>query len=435
MATKAELDRLEISRLFNRFGFGPRPGEFTQALSSGVRVTQEKLIVQPPREVVENQYDDVRPRDLGPRPAQGGFALVEFSNEMRAQNIALPLWQLDQMVLSDYPLHEKMVWFWHGHWATSLSKLNYALPMFKQNLTFRKYALGNFAELSEAMLTDGALQYWLDGQENTAKAPNENLARELMELFVLGVNKYSEDDVKALARILTGYQVVRYNGNVTFNPRRHDGAPVTLLGTTQVFTSEGAVRYLTERSDAQTFITDRIWFRLISSSEGAPTSLDRSTFNSRDTFSFLNSLARSSVMRDEKYAMVKSPVEWFVGSCRALALTPSQTKKPTALMKQLEKLAQLPFYPPNVGGWPAGELWLTSASSQFRLALAAQLVSEADLTPLISTAAKSRARYLADLLGVYQWSDRTESALIAARTEPMRMLQLALCAPEFVVGA
>lgn len=435
MATKAELDRLEISRLFTRFGFGPRPGEFTQALASGVRATQEKLLVQPPREVVENQFEDARPRDLGPRPAQGGFELVEFSNEMRAQNIALLLWQLDQMVLSDYQLHEKMAWFWHGHWATSISKLNYALPMFKQNLTFRKYALGNFAELSEAMLSDGALQYWLDGQENTAKAPNENLARELMELFILGVNKYSEDDVKALARILTGYQVLRYNGTVTFNPRRHDGAAVNLLGTTKVFTPQTAVRYLTERSDAQTFITDRIWFRLISSSENIPASVDRSAFDSRDTFTFVNSLARSSVMRDEKYAMVKSPVEWFIGSCRALALTPSATKKPLAILKQLEKLAQLPFNPPNVGGWPAGELWLTSASAQFRLSLAAQLASEADLTPLVSTAAKSRSRYLADLLGVYQWSDRTESALTAARNEPMRMVQLALCAPEYVVGA
>lgn len=434
MATKADLDRLEISRLYHRFGFGPRPGEFVEALSAGVRSTQEKLITVPSREVSENPFLESRPRDLGPRPAQG-FDLVAFSNEMRAQNIALPLWQLDQMVLSDYSLHEKMVWFWHGHWATSLSKLNYALPMFKQNLIFRKYALGNFAELSEAMLTDGALQYWLDGQENTAKAPNENLARELMELFILGVNKYSEDDVKALARILTGFQVVRYNGVVTFNERRHDGAPVNLLGTTQLFTPASAVGYLAARSDARNFITDRIWFRLISSTEPLPTTVDRGTFESRDTFAFLQSLARSSVMRDEKYAMVKSPVEWFIGSCRALALTPSKSKKPQSLLKQLEKLAQVPFYPPNVGGWPAGELWLTSASAQFRLALAAQLATEADISELIATPAKSRSRYLADLLGVYQWSPRTESALAAARTEPMRMVQLALCAPEYVVGA
>jgi len=100
------------------------------------------------------------------------------------------------MVLSEHPLRERMTWFWHGHWATSYQKVDDALPMYIQNQTLRKFALGNFADMSRAMVNDGALIFWLDGQTNTIKAPNENLSRELMELFTLGVNRYFESDVR-----------------------------------------------------------------------------------------------------------------------------------------------------------------------------------------------------------------------------------------------
>ena len=124
--------------------------------------------------------------------------------------------------------------------------------------------------MTKAMLNDGALQFWLDGQENTVKAPNENLGRELMELFTLGVGRYTEDDVKSISRALTGYQVVRNNGTVTVNQNRRDKNPVTLLGTTTTFTGDSLAEFLVARDDSAQFIAERLWYRFISTTGNSP---------------------------------------------------------------------------------------------------------------------------------------------------------------------
>ncbi len=125
-----DLKRLETARLFHRFGFGPRPGEFEAALKNGVEKTRSELLAKSKNEIV------VTPpvlTDLGKRPEPNSSDIAEFSKNMRAQTTSLSKWWLDQMVASENQLHEKMVWFWHGHWATSIGKVNYALPMYHQN--------------------------------------------------------------------------------------------------------------------------------------------------------------------------------------------------------------------------------------------------------------------------------------------------------------
>jgi uncharacterized protein (DUF1800 family) len=220
--------RLETSRLFNRFGFGPRPGEYAQALIDGTTVTRKKLLTVPAIDVGEAAVKEPEITDLGKRPELNTAEIASFVVAIRSQTQQLILWWLDRMAASDNGLTEKMTWFWHGHWATSIEKIKHPLPMYKQNKTLRAHCLGNFTDMTKAMLNDGALQFWLDGQENTIKAPNENLGRELMELFVLGVNKYTEDDVKSISRVLTGYQVSR-NGDVAINQNRRDKSSVTLF--------------------------------------------------------------------------------------------------------------------------------------------------------------------------------------------------------------
>ena len=138
-------------------------------------------------------------------------------------------------MLADYPFVERMTWFWHGHWATSISKVTYALPMKIQNDTLRTHALGNFKDMSRAMVRDGALIFWLDGEENVAYSPNENLGREFMELFTLGVGNYSQSDVHQAALGFTGYNVDQTSGAVTFDPKLHDNDKVSVLGKRQVF--------------------------------------------------------------------------------------------------------------------------------------------------------------------------------------------------------
>jgi uncharacterized protein (DUF1800 family) len=431
----AEQERLALSRLFHRFGFGPKPGEFERAVKSGFEVTKKNFLTKPSIEQLGMDLAPITVDNLGPRPTPGTFANTEYQIKQRSQIKEMTLWWLDQMVTTDYSLNEKMTWFWHGHWATSIEKLNYALPMYKQNLTFRNNALGNFATMSKAMYDDGALQYWLDGQENTAKAPNENLSREFMELFTLGVGRYTEDDVKALARVFTGIQVQRTNGVVAFNPRRHDSSAVTLLGTTQVFTEDQAIDLLVARDDSSRFIYERLWYRFISSTETFPVNYKRDAFANRDIHSAVSDLVSSPHMYSPQLAMVKSPIEWFVALCRALKITPSAMKNVNALTGGLQKLSQVPFAPPNVGGWPAGELWLTSASAQFRLTLAQAVLKNTDLAELKAVTPGQRVKYLQDLLGVYQWSKRTSDALTIARNEPERLFLLAINSPEYVVGA
>lgn len=428
--------RLETSRLFHRFGFGPRPGEYAQAISAGVEATRNALLTVPPVDLGAAAVVEPEITDLGKRPPGGSKELIPFSIALRFQSQQLVMWWLDRMALSDHGLTERMTWFWHGHWATSLQKLNYALPMLNQNKTLRTYCLGNFKDMTRAMINDGALQFWLDGQDNTLKAPNENLGRELMELFTLGVNNYTEEDVKNISRSLTGYQVVRSNGTVTVNQARRDKNPVTLLGTTQVFTGETVADFLVAQDNCGTFISKRLWHRFISSTEDMPTTFfAKNAFAGRDISAAVKAMAGDAAMRDERYAMVKSPVEWFISACRALELTPTQLKTPNQLINYLDKLGQVPFSPPNVGGWPAGEAWLSSATAQYRIAFAGWLIKQSDLRALIEIPKASRVTKSADWLGVAEWSPRTQTALRSSLNDPAQFALLALCSPEYVVSA
>jgi uncharacterized protein (DUF1800 family) len=291
-------------------------------------------------------------------------------------------------------------------------------------------------DVYKRQVQDGALQFWLDGQENTSRAPNENLARELMELFILGVNRYTESDVKELARALTGYQVERSSGAVTFNQRRYDANTKTILSRTNSFDAISSANYLVDQSNCQLFIAERMWHRFISSqiplSKGSGV---ESAFSQRDISSLVSAISDTSVLTDTKYSVVKSPVEWFISSCRALSVTPSQVTNPNKLLGYLDKLSQVPFNPPNVGGWPTDEAWLSSASAQFRFLFAQWLIKQGDLSPITNLSRGQRVDAIADWLGIAELSDRTKFALQDAANDPRRIILLAICSPEYIVNA
>ena len=431
-----EKNRLEITRLSNRFGFGPKPGEFSANLKAGLKKTQSKLLAIPEIDTGFNNIKDPTLSDLGPRPKPNSAGVIDFAVARRNQQADLTLWWLDRMVLGNYGLKEKMTWFWHGHWATSINKVDFPLVMYKQNQTLRGNSLGNFKTMSRAMINDGALQIWLDGQTNSVNSPNENLGRELMELFTIGVNRYSEDDVKAAARALTGYQVVRSNGEVTINQRRRDTNPITILGTTNTFTGESLSDFLVDRPDCENFIAERIWYRFISSTEPMPANFEaKKAFSNREIYPAITAAAKSDLLANSKYELVKSPVEWFVASCRALEIVPSKLETSERLFNYLDKLGQVPFAPPNVGGWPAEAAWLSSASSLYRIDFANWLIKRSKLQALKSIPVGNRVTESQNWLGVYQWSERTKSTLNSVSSDPEQFALLALCSPEYVVSA
>lgn len=425
-------DRLVISRLVHRFTFGPKPGQFQRLLRGGVAHAPTALLRSPVHDPGLRGLREPSLSDLGPFPAAGSPTRAQFVRSLNQQADDLVLWWLDRMVLSDYPITERMTWFWHGHWATAIAKVRYPLAMKIQNETMRTYGLGNFADLSRAMVVDGALVYWLDGQLNVRSAPNENLGREFMELFTLGVGNYSEDDVKAAARGFTGYQVVRSSGTVSFQPARHDFSEITLLKTTSQFTAPVLSDYVVSLDANARFIAERLWYRFVSSISPAPASLATS-FASRQVAPLVHAVATHPGLGDPANALVKSPVEWFVAVCRALSITPSKLPVSLGLINYLYQLGQAPFDPPNVGGWPADEAWLTTASAQARLAFAQNLVRHANLGP-VHHAKGDRVHAMADWLGVATWSVRTTKALRAASSDAARMTVVAICAPEYVVS-
>jgi uncharacterized protein (DUF1800 family) len=258
----------------------------------------------------------------------------------------------------------------------------------------------------------------------------------LLLLFTLGVGRYSETDVKELSRALTGIQVARSSGEVTFKKNRFDDGAKSILGVSQNFDRISAGKFLVSQPNSKRFITERFWYRYMSSQFPLPANTNiEGAFESREIRELLLALASSDAMRDTRYELVKSPVEWFVAVCRALNITPSNLSKNSALLNFLNKLAQVPFDPPNVGGWPTDDAWLSSASAQFRASFATWLVAQGDLSPIENLTHGERVQKTADLLGVVEWSARTKSALEGNVKNSKRLILLAICSPEYLVSA
>jgi uncharacterized protein (DUF1800 family) len=423
--------RLVTSRLLHRFNFGPRPGQFTELLERGIDATQAVVLEHPGSDPGADSVVAPHLPNLGQFPPADTAASTAVWKAISAGQAETVSWWLDRMYAADYPLTERMTWFWHGHWATSVSKISYPRPMYKQNVTLREHALGNFGEMARAMVLDSALNYWLDNEENYLSSPNENLARELMELMTLGVNTFTQDDVTAAARALTGYSTNLSAGTVTFDPTQHYSKAVTLLGTRSKLNAESLVDLIVSKAENAKFITDRVWFRFVSGSSAPPASLPAS-FGSRDIESLVTSLVRSNAWINPAHSLVKSPVEWFVGACKALKVRPSSVS-PGDTQWSLYQMGQLPFNPPNVGGWPYGQSWLSGVALQYRFFLAQSVVSASELTPLKVPKSKM-VQACADWLGVPEWSKRTANSLESATGTPSELAIAALLSPEYVVS-
>ena len=400
-------DRRLVMHLLRRLTFGPTAAEVDAAVRAGYDATLERLLA--PAALPQ-------PPDLGAEPAPGDSRAERQAarKQQREQLAALVRWWLGRMV-ADRTAAEKLTFFWHGHWATSARKVRSAHLMLGQQQTFRRYGTGPTGPFVRAMLRDPALILWLDGQKNTRKAPNENLSREVMELFTLGVGAYSEDDVKAGARALTGWQVDRATGRARLVARRHDSQAVELLGGT-VGDVDSYADLIVRQKAHLPFVVSRLWARY-----GGPGPAPAVT--ARDTTAVLRAICTSSEFAATAGTLVKQPVEWLIGAVRQLGLEPDGAEP------ILRALGQMPLRPPSVGGWPEGAAWLTTSSTLIRLRAGQKLAARADVDGLTGS---DRTQALATLLAVDDWSDRTHAALTATK-DPRRLLALGLASPEYAV--
>ncbi|MEV1047197.1 DUF1800 family protein [Streptomyces sp. NPDC049916] len=364
-----------------------------------------------------------------------------YRQALREQREELTLWWLDRMVAAEHPWEEKRTLLWHNHWATSIQKVKSGAAMLQQNETLRRLGGGDFRVLARAMVVDPALMVWLDAGGSTAKAPNENLARELMELFVLGVGNYTETDVRQAAAVLTGWTVDRGENpwKARFRARRHDPAPRTVVGVKAGFTAQTLVDHLVSLPDSHAHVARRMWRALVSGETGPDeAALGRVTAaygKQRDSAAMFRALFTDAAFSDADNVLVKQPVEYVVGSLRALGVRPSKLPEKTRrqlLTRTLVGLGQVPFAPESVGGWPAGAAWLTTAAAQVRIGFAEGLVRQADLGDVERASAGERPDLLARKLGT-AWGDATRTALGDAARDPLKVTALALTAPEHLV--
>ena len=348
----------------------------------------------------------------------------------------LVAWWIRRMVAVENPLVEKLTFGWHNHFATSATKVRSAAMLSAQNATLRTRGRGRFTDLAEAMVVDPALLLWLDGQQNTVKAPNENLARELMELFTLGRSGgYTEQDVREGARALTGWTIDRQEGTATFVPRRHDARPKTVLGATANLDATGLVGVLLDQPTSAPFLATR-WWQLLAGPTAPPSDALARMVTAYRADRDLAALFRV-MLTDGAYAasagsLVVSPVEWVVGAMRSLHVTTDDdtVKKAAVAMRSL---GQLPFFPPNVSGWPSGQAWLSTASATTRVQTAAFLARVGDLHSVQDAPASGRVDVVGHLLGIPALSDRTLAELRAHTNDPQRLVAMALVSPENLV--
>lgn len=374
------------AHLLNRAGFGGTPEEIAKLHQLGHKEAVESLLagqedsdlfpVPPltsPAELFAQQKEaKALPDGLEKRELQRNRRRQQGS-EVRA----LRDWWLQRCRYTPYPLREKMTLFWHGHFATSVDKVYTSFLIWQQNETLRAYALGSFRQMTEEISRDPAMMRYLDLVKSDKGRPNENFARELMELFTLGEGvRYTEKDVQESARAFTGYRIDPRTLQFLFARRKFDAGSKVFLEKTGDFDGSDIVDIICEQPECADFMTRKIWNYLAGSP--IPESLAKKLASDYQKSDYDTSvLLRGIFLAPEFYAptvvrrQVKSPVQWMVQTSRVLdaPLCPPGVNEQT-----MKLMGQVLFSPPNVKGWEGGQTWINSSTFLFRCNLAGEMV-------------------------------------------------------------
>jgi uncharacterized protein (DUF1800 family) len=363
-SAKSPWDIRKVGHLYRRAAFGANMGELQEGLRAGPAKTIDAL--------------------LRGGPAQSDF---EATLEPLAKSIAgsnngqqASAWWLYRLLYNPHPLREKMTLFWHNHFATSNGKVQNAGFMLGQYAVLYRYALGSFRPLLREMSEDAAMMVWLDGRLSKKGMPNENYARELMELFSLGIGNYTETDVREAARAFTGWEI-RDGDTVAFNPANHDDSDKTVLGQRGHWKGADIVRICLEQKAAPGFLVRKLYRFLISESVPATPELlqplaDRFRAGDFDVAGLVKTILQSNLFFSPLVyrTRVKAPVDFSLGIVRGL----EGRLGTTALAVAMQDLGQNLFYPPSVKGWDGGPAWLNGHTLLYRQNLALALTSTED---------------------------------------------------------
>ena len=388
-----DFDYWKAQHLLNRAGFGGTPSQARALAEMGLDAAVDHLVDYgdaPTPDVRADDFDRdiMRPLNEDERMQvqsarrMGNEARVEQARRERQQRQAadrrqmaeIQRWWLERMIETARPLEEKMTLFWHGHFATGYRAVEDSYHMFLQNQFFRAHALGNFKDdLAHGIIRDPAMIVYLNNHQNRKQAPNENLAREFMELFTLGEgNDYTEDDIKEGARALTGYTYD--DDEFVFRPSQHDYGEKRILGQTGTFDGSDFIELIFTKRSASEFLCLKLYRYLVNDLADGPGSEARRYIQEMGRLLRSNRYEVKPVLRAvfssahfyeaaNTASQIKSPIQLVVQSIRSLR-TPARSLR--TLVGAVEMMGQTPFYPPSVKGWDGGRSWINTSTMFIR---------------------------------------------------------------------
>jgi uncharacterized protein (DUF1800 family) len=348
--------RRDAAHLLRRVRMGASQTDIDRAVADGLEATLDRLLTR------QEESAEFAERDATL------YRVAKDSGDITD----LRAWWAHRLLESANPLLEKLTLFWHGHFATSNGKVQSLEQMAAQNALFRRHALESFRELLHGVARDVAMLVWLDGNANRRRQANENFARELMELFALGVGKYTEKDIQEAARAFSGWHV--REGQFWFNGIQHDTGHKTVFGHTGNLDGDDVVELCLEQEAAPRFLAKKLlqFFVMPSPAEESVSQLAacvrENDFAMRPV---LQTMFSSALFfgPEARHALIKSPADFVLGTQRTLAVRVNLRESVTVMTQ----LGQALFEPPTVEGWKGGRAWINSATMMGRANFAAQL--------------------------------------------------------------
>ena len=355
----------EARHLLNRTGFDARLREVDEFARLSRREGVERLLAgagtgaaRTPAPAWSGEWTN--PRHVRQMDAEQQRLFVRQQIE---RALELKSWWLTEMVATASPLTERMTLFWHNHFTSSVQKVRSPPLMYRQNVLLRRHALGNFGELLHAVSKDPAMLVYLDSATSRRGQPNENFAREVMELFTLGEGRYREHDIKEAARAFTGWSIDLDSGEFRFRPVLHDYGTKTVLGRA-ADTGDEVLDILLAQPATAEFVAAKLWREFVSP-QAEPEELRRVAAALRESRYDVRAAMRALLLTpafwapQNRAALIKSPVDLVVGTLRQFDIGFGD---PLPFVFLLSALGQDVLSPPNVRGWPGGEAWINSTT-------------------------------------------------------------------------
>jgi uncharacterized protein (DUF1800 family) len=375
------LSQAQARHFLLRTGFAPTQAQVDQITGQSA----EQVVTATLTQARASRVNQPNPAFVS-APPPTPLALLKTQEERQAarqqqlrEGMVLKTWWMREMVETTTPLQERMVLFWHNHFATSQQKVVRAQAMWAQHQLLRSQALGNFSTLLHAVAKDPAMLVYLDGANSRKEAPNENFAREVMELFTLGEatqgGGYSEQDIREAARAFTGWSIEREDFSFKFRPLFHDRGTKTVMGRSGNFDGDGVLDVMLAQPAAARFIVSKLWREFVSATPDANEVRRIAELFQRSGYDIPTAL-KALLLSDAFWSpvnrggLIKSPVELVVGTVRQFGFDASA---PLPLVVKTAQLGQNLLMPPNVKGWPGYTDWINATTLLERKRFAEQI--------------------------------------------------------------